>query len=273
MTGLDEKYILDAYGGDNFQCVDTGVKSKICYIFFSSNGLYYPDEENVFREQIIQKDRYEWKWVVKNSKVPETAERIIYVRDLFKDWYSKGISKEINTLDKTFELLKELTDGYQVVTVGSSAGGYMAVLTAVMLNAKWSINFSGQYIVTTEVKERYRDITGLLKTYRGIIFYYAPAYCEQDVYQYNQIKNIDCVKTILFRGHKHAETMLPGNMCYIIDKDHRELLKLYERYENRKVSKMEFLLSTVPFTDFFKIMIKEIKSFLVRRMGKYSNDI
>ena len=149
----------------------------------------------------------------------------------------------------------------------------MAVLSAIILNAKWSINFSGQYVVTTGVEERYRDITGLMKEYRGTVFYYAPAYCEQDVFQYEHIKNINCVKTILFRGHKHAETMFPGNMCYIIDKDHRELLKLYERYENRKVSKMEFLLSTVPFTAFFKIMRREIKSFLVRRMGKYSNDI
>lgn len=118
MTGLDEKYILDAYGGKNYQYIETGVKSGVCYIFFSSNGLYYPDEENVFREQIIQKDRYEWKWVVKNSKVPVIAERIIYVRDLYKDWYSKGINKEVNTLDKTLDLLKTLTEGYQIVTGG-----------------------------------------------------------------------------------------------------------------------------------------------------------
>lgn len=273
MTRLDVKYILDAYGGKNFQCIDAGNNSKICYIFFSSNGLYYPDEERVFQEKIIKKDRYEWKWVVQNSKIPVIAGRVIYVRDLFKDWYSKGINKEINTLDKTLDLLKTLTEGYQVVTVGSSAGGYMAVLSAIVLNAAWCINFSGQYIVKTDVEERYRNLTELMKEYKGTIFYYVPAYSEQDILQYNNVKGIECVKEILFKGHKHAETMFSGNMSYIIDRDKQSLDALYEKYRNRSVGKIGFLLYTVPFMAMFKIVKKEVIGFLKRKIGKHDNGI
>ena len=42
--------VLKAYEKDNYQCVYTGVKSNICYIFFSSNGVYYPDTGEVFMQ-------------------------------------------------------------------------------------------------------------------------------------------------------------------------------------------------------------------------------
>ena len=113
----ENEVILKAYAGDNYQCIDTGVKSDICYIFFSSNGLYFPNTREVFEEQIFLKDRYEWKWVVKNSKIPQIAGRIIYVRDIYKSWYSKGISCNINTTEKTLDLLRTLTDGYQIITI------------------------------------------------------------------------------------------------------------------------------------------------------------
>ena len=85
--------VLKAYQDDNYQCVETGEKSDLCYIFFSSNGLYYPNTKMIFEEQIFLKDRYEWKWVVKNSKIPQIASRIIYVRDIYKCWYSRGIKQ------------------------------------------------------------------------------------------------------------------------------------------------------------------------------------
>lgn len=273
MTELDEKYIWPAYEKDNYQCIDTGAKSQLCYIFFSSNGLYFPDEEKVFQEQIIQKDRYEWKWVVSNSRIPMIAGRIIYVRDVFKDWYSKGISRENNTIEKTVQLLKNLTEGYRIVTVGSSAGGYMAVLTAVMLKAELCFNFSGQYVLREQGDRTYRNITKLLENFTGSIMYFVPAYCEQDQVQYNMIKNIPCIKEVLFNGHKHAETMFAGNMSYIVDQDQDQLYKIYKTYKGKKVDKIKFLFDTVPFGKAICIMRKEIGSFINRRMGKYVNDI
>lgn len=265
------RIVLEAYQKDNYQCIDTGVESNICYIFFSSNGLYYPNTKIIFEEQIFLKDRYEWKWVVKNSKIPQIASRIIYVRDIYKCWYSRGINNRINTIEKTLELLKELTKGYRIVTVGSSAGGYMAVLTAIKLDALFCINFSGQYAVSEELDIPYKNISGLLEAYKGTIFYFVPAYCENDEKQYRLVEKKECIKIFFFNEKRHAATMLPGNMSYIIDKSEADLLKLYESYVSQKINKFFFLFNTVPFHKAVKILCVEVKGFLIRRTGKHYN--
>lgn len=272
MTGLKAEDVWEAYKGDNYQCIDTGTESDICYIFFSSNGLYYPDEKEVFEREIICKNRFEWKWVVKHSDILKKAGRIIYVRDIFKDWYSLGINEEINTIDKTLELLRDLTEGYRIVTIGSSAGGYMAVLAAVRLQALWCINFSGQYRVDTTVQKEYQDLSGMIGSYKGQIFYFVPICSQQDLEQYELIKGLSCIKTFCFTGRKHADTMLTGNMAYVIDKDQEELLRLYKHYVGRKIGKVGFLFYSVPISGIIRIVPKEIKGFIERRIKRYSKE-
>lgn len=273
MTGLKPEDVWKAYEGKNYQCIDTGTASDICYIFFSSNGLYFPDEKEVFERVIIGRDRYEWKWVAAQADIPGKAGRIIYVRDVFKDWYSLGISKEVNTLDKTLDLLKILTEGYRVVTVGSSAGGYMAVLAAVKLQADWCINFSGQYKIGTDVRQEYRDLSGMLEEYNGMVFYFVPVYSEQDLEQYKLVKDLACIKVFCFTGRKHADTMLTGNMPYVIGQDKGELLRMYEHYAGRKIDKIGFLFYSVPVTGILQMAPKELKGFIHRRIGKQDSDI
>ena len=48
--------------------------------------------------------------------------------------------------------------------------------------------------------------------------------------QYELVKEITCIKAIRFEGRKHADTMLVGNMPYIIGRNSEELLLLYEYY-------------------------------------------
>lgn len=270
----ENEMIKKAYDGDdNYQVVSTGNQSGLCYIFFSSNGLYYPDTNEVFEEQILNKNRYEWKWVVKNSKVPEVAERIIYVRDVWKQWYSKGINGTVNTIDKTIELLKQLTEGYRTITVGSSAGGYMAVLTAVKLNAEYCINFSGQYMISKELGNPYISLPELLRDYTGEIFYFVPGHCMADQKAYQSVAGLKCIRAFIFNDSKHASTMVPGNMSYIIDKSKDELLDLYRRNTNKEINKFLFLVRTVPLIHVFAILIHEIKGFVKRKTGKHWNGI
>lgn len=170
---LNNQIINQVYEQDNYQCVDTGIESDICYIFFSSHGLYYPDTEAEFEETIINRDRYEWKWMANNSRIPTNAGRIIYVRDIHKRYYIYGISKKYNTIDKVLDRLRELTAGYRIVTVGSSAGGYMALIAAVRLNAEYCINIAGiicldkKAVESTDIRECYKNIAKLVETYRG----------------------------------------------------------------------------------------------------------
>ena len=52
ILSANDKVLIEAYQGNNYQCYDTGVDSKICYILFSSNGLYYPNTREIFEEEI-----------------------------------------------------------------------------------------------------------------------------------------------------------------------------------------------------------------------------
>ncbi len=265
--------VLKAYEKDNYQCVYTGVKSNICYIFFSSNGLYYPDTREVFEEQILKNDRYEWKWVVKNSQILRKAAKIIYMRDIYKEWYSKGINKRANTIEKTLKLLGQLTEGYQIITVGSSAGGYMATLAAIKLKAMFCINFSGQYLISDELDNPYYALPDLLREYKGKVFYFVPAHCENDKVQYKLVEDLECIKAFSFNEDKHAATMLTGNMSYIIDKTEEELLQIYEHYISRQINKFGFLFYTVPIYKTVDILRNELRGFLIRRTGRHYNGV
>lgn len=265
--------VLQAYQGDNYQCFDTGVESDICYILFSSNGLYYPNTREVFEEQILKKDRYEWKWVVQNSQIPKCAARIIYVRDIYKEWYSRGINSKINSIEKTLEFLKALTEGYRVITVGSSAGGYMAVLSAIKLNAEYCINFSGQYLIGADLGNPFYNLTDMLDDYKGKIFYFVPARCDNDKEQYRLVEEKKCVKIFFFNESKHASTMLIGNMSYIINMTEEKLLQLHGKYSGEKINKIGFLFSTVPLHKISSILFREIKGFLIRKSGKHWNGV
>lgn len=42
-----------------------------CVIYCSSNGIWFPNEEYVFRELILEKDRYEWDRIKCNIAAKE----------------------------------------------------------------------------------------------------------------------------------------------------------------------------------------------------------
>ncbi len=262
--------VKKAYAMENYECVDTGGAGNRCYIFFSSNGLYFPNTQEEFEEKIFRKNRYEWKYIVSQSRICQKASRIIYVRDIYKQWYSYGINENLNTIEKTLDFLKELTKGYEVITVGSSAGGYMAALTALVLEAKFCIDFSGQYDVRPNIENRYMELSKLMQEMKSPcnIFYFYPKYSPDDVEQYEKVKKNPCIKAFAFGEKNHAATMFVGNMGYIIDREEEELLELFHRYEEKVVNKFPFLFQTVPLRKAVLIMIREIKAFLRRRMGK-----
>ena len=67
--------------GPNVKMVDLKPKGTV-YIFFSSHALYHPNTEAEVLHVLVTKDRYEW-----TRTVPSDASRIIYVRDLWKQWF------------------------------------------------------------------------------------------------------------------------------------------------------------------------------------------
>lgn len=49
------------------------------------------------------------------------------------------------TLESIIEKMKEETTGLEVMTVGISLGGFMAAILASSLNAKFCLDFAGQF--------------------------------------------------------------------------------------------------------------------------------
>jgi hypothetical protein len=97
----------------------------------------------------------------------KNAGKLIFVRDIFKSWYVCGISDRYSSIDDMIDFLKEETKGYKVITVGNSAGGYMAVLAGVLLGAERVFNFSGQY--SLRIIENCIETNELLKNIRMIL--------------------------------------------------------------------------------------------------------
>ena len=139
------------YLKDNYRVIDTEAKTGRAIIFFSGNGLYYPNTEQEFTKKVIIDDRYEWEHLSQDKLIRQYYERIIFVRDVFKQWYINGINAEYDTADKTAELMKSLTFGFKVTTCGDSAGGYAAVLFASLIGAERFFSVSGQFSITHQI--------------------------------------------------------------------------------------------------------------------------
>jgi hypothetical protein len=108
---------------ENYYVRDNSSKNKNCIIFFSGNGLYYPNTVETFREVVIENNRFEWENISNSPRLMEHFSRMIFVRDICKTWYVCGINRKVDTIDKLIELLADLTQGYCVTTCGNSAGG------------------------------------------------------------------------------------------------------------------------------------------------------
>ncbi len=121
---------------ENYKIIDNpnAAEPDLCAVFFSSVGLY--SEKNFAAR--LDADYYEF-----HRNPVRRAGRNIYVRDVLLSFYLDGINARVNSADKLFALLKELTQGYRVITIGVSAGGYMAMLAGSVLGAEYAVSESG----------------------------------------------------------------------------------------------------------------------------------
>ena len=114
----DSEIVNKVYQKQNNYLIEFDEKGdkEWCAVYFCSNDIYYPNTEEIFRKRIIEKNFFEWY----HSRITK-ASKHIFIRDIFKQWYLAGINQNINTPEKLIEFLKKETEGYKVVTIGSSA--------------------------------------------------------------------------------------------------------------------------------------------------------
>lgn len=192
------------YQKSNIKIIDCNKQSNVVLLFCSGNGLYYPNTEEEYCKKIRKQDRYEWENIANNDKLKKSVSRMIFIRDIYKQWYVTGINAKYNTIDKVVECLKQQTvDSRRLIVVGNSAGGYAAVVLGILLKASRIITVSGQFRIDTNSgdipflkkyandadRNKYYDLRPLLAKNKVPIFYFFPNRCNFDVEQYNLVKN------------------------------------------------------------------------------------
>lgn len=194
----------------------------------------------VFKEKIICNDRYEWAHVA--TEMVYYFKKIIFIRDVRKNFYVTGINSKINCIDKLIEFLMDECKGHKTIVVGNSAGGYCALIIGAKLNAHAVFNFSGQWnlyeherviidhyylnkFADSEMHNKYFDVAQLVKDSETTIFYFYPLKSEQDIKQAAYIHNIRNIYVFAFDSDKHGQGM-PTTESYIkLFMSDKEMLK------------------------------------------------
>jgi hypothetical protein len=237
---------------------NTKSESDICAVYFSSNGIDAACRNDADYESIIIKNnRFEWR---KNTI--KGARKNIFVRDVFKEYYVEGINKDLNSCDKVYAFLKSEIRDMKVITVGSSSGGYAAVLFGILLKAEYIFSFTGQFnlyhmslqsnpyrdphhnpLLYKHLEDadyvRYYDLLTLMKDCSIPIFYLAGNH-RLDYMQKQLVKSYYNVYTFDIKGDDHVFPCYVFSLADVINKPFEELKRLSEKYRGKIINKFIF---------------------------------
>ena len=217
---------------------------KYCIVYFASNDLYYPNTEIAFQKQLLDKNRFEWyKTRIKYGY------KHIFIRDIQKQWYLGGINSDINNPQKLLEFLKNETEGYSIVMVGSSAGGFAATIYGQLLNAEKIYSFNGQFEIRSILDSSSEGIDPLIFRYKNSpdfvqwydtrsfitnpssVYYFQSINSKWDIAQYEQIKEVP-IQRIAFKTSNHGIPFLSANLPYVLNLSDTQLLKLTKKVQS-----------------------------------------
>ena len=224
---------------------DSNEKQKYCIIYFSSNNIYYPNTEEVFKEKIIAKNYFEWY----GTRI-EKGQKHIFIRDIQKQWYLNGINSELNSIEKIFEFLKIETKGYKVITLGSSSGGYAAVLFGSFLNAEKILSFNGQFQILDLLKNSCEEVDPIVfreqynptvNKYFSIkyfikspnrVYYFFSIKSDWDIANKNHIEDVQGLNILSFKTSNHGIPFLRSALSTIINSPYKDLLAINNKIHN-----------------------------------------
>ncbi|MGQ7945101.1 hypothetical protein [Flavobacterium sp. WC2509] len=238
---IDSPAVLKAFETKNY-CIEYNTEEKcdsnLCVIYFSSNEIYYPNTLKSFDYSIIERDKYEWK----RNKHPYAGKHI-FIRDIRKQWYIGGINSKLDTPLKLTDFLKKETEGFKIYTIGSSAGGFAAILFGSLLKVKRIYAFNSQLnlevtmqsssalvdpILFDKVKDNevksYFDLSNFI-TDSVDYYYFQSCYSKMDTDQYNSISSHSKkhLRIIRFKTSNHGFPFLRINLPYILAFDKNSL--------------------------------------------------
>lgn len=156
---VDSSIVRECYKiNDNYMIeYNSAGDHSMCVVYFSSNDIYFPNEENIFKKRIIENNTYEWY----HTRIQGVYKQI-FIRDIFKQWYLAGINSKINNPIKLLDFLRKETSGYKTIMLGSSAGGYASILYGSLLNVHKVLAFNPQFEITSLLTDSTEDVNPLL---------------------------------------------------------------------------------------------------------------
>lgn len=273
----DSNRLKKALEQDNYKILYNSLGEKDeCIIFFSSNNIYYPNTQDQL-EDTIEKNKFEWENIAKSKSILTKYGKMIFVRDMWKQWYINGINQKIDSVEKVIEFLRTETENMRVTTVGNSSGGYMATLVAQKLNAKMAYCVSGQFDIADQIsrqpvvrkaaEENYKYINIVRTIISTTVIYLYPALCEWDKQQADLVNNNNFVISIPFSNSKHGETCYGFNFPYILTCDKQIFEHLMKNAPMGGYSKRIFLLRTVGWFRGMKLLIVNFISKFRKKLG------
>ncbi len=279
---VDSDIIKESLGHNNYliEYSNQVTSEKYCIIYFSSNDIYYPNNEQAFKDQLLKKNRFEWYGTRINK-----GSKHIFIRDIQKQWYLKGINNTINTVDKLSAFLQIETEGYKIITIGSSAGGYAAVLFGQILNAEQIITINGQFnhqgLLQTSTEElnpiifRERDNADVNKYFRlnehistpETIYYLFSGKSKWDIDQ-NMLVNDIALNRIEFSTSHHGIPFLKSSLSRVINMSTNNFGMLVNKVHNPLLFSIKveglFNFSINLVDQIIKRIIKKLKQFYKR---------
>ncbi len=276
--------VKEQYQKSNYKVVDNpDATYNKAVIFLSSNGIYFPNTEEVFIQRILNEDRYDYEYTSRNKIIKKYFKRVIFCRDVYKQWYVTGINQKYNTMDSLCELLKKITDGYDVTVMGNSAGGYAAIIVGEYLKAERIISDCGQFKICElyrdnpllnkysqdKTRNRYFDVVKYANRISDKIFYFFPIYSEEDKNQFAYIskQNLN-IHVFAFYGKSHGITIPRVTIPYLLTIDHDRLCKLNDKYKHRVVRPNIWAKEFLDSSDYGIYLINSIHKRIAKSFNK-----
>lgn len=260
----------------NFCIEYTGTQRGCVAVYLTSNNLFYPHNEEMFRKAVIEKNRFEWT----RLKI-KRAQKHIFLRDIYKQWYGIGINKELDSIDKVVEWLKDEVKGYSsIICIGSSGGGYFASIIGSKLQADLVLNFNGQWDIHDSIEDNGIIISPVLKKmlaekHPGIkyfnivreefdysrIFYFVSSKSPVDIRQLELASSFKNIHIIRFSNSHHGIPFLKCTLSRVINMTYEELCEL----ENHEHLPVLFDIKLIGLTKTAGFLLKLIKKKFIRR--------
>lgn len=240
----EPNYIIKNYKND----------SNICYVFFSSQGIYNKPYDIEGMKNVFETERYEWERLASNKIIVRNCCKQIFIRDLGKELYQRGINEQINSINKLIKFISGETKNMDVYLVGSSSGGYIAFIASQLANVKRVYSIGGivnvgklstyaETINRYHLDTRYVDATPFINPNTWIVHIYG-ACNTLDVDNINLLKKQNNKKNLIIpiNSENHAPRPSGHILIKLLTCKDSCLIKLTTRLKNKKYIS-EFLLS------------------------------